>query len=166
MLERLALEYQWRLAHGAVGDPDADPEQCIRAIMHYMSGILRRYKNRFSEAVLMDLLRKSCLSYASGSRKIGLVDTFLETVNAYSCQHRSKLPRRNKRSEMISTEAYKANGFESFTLRNNTSVPEVLAMNAHIPKPPENQTDEEISAVVDAILGVKSGDAVGDNDAN
>lgn len=170
MLERLALEYVWRTEHGTAGNPETDPEQCVRYIMFYMGGALKRYRGYLSDTVLMDLIRRSCMSYASGSRKISFADTVLETLRTY-CRHTgTALPRQNLRAETIAAKAFTGgNGFGSFVVHDFTSVPEQLNMGAKVeprylyqpdaePSPDgdedlDDQTDDEISALIDELLG-------------
>lgn len=173
MLERLALEYVWRTEHGTAGNPQTDPEQCIGYIMHYMGGALERYRGHLSDGVLMDLIRRSCMSYASGTRKISFADTLLRTIQTY-CRHTgTALPRRDLRAEQMAARAYESNGHGSFIIRDFTSVPESLSLGAKVerrylyqpdaePSPDDDEdlddlnddeTDEQLSSLIDELLG-------------
>lgn len=170
MLERLALEYVWRTEHGTAGNPETDPEQCIGYIMHYMGGALERYRGYLSDTVLMDLVKRSCMSYASGTRKVSFADTLLRTIQTY-CRHTGTvLPRQNLRAEQTAARAYTGgNGYNSYCIHDFTSVPEQLNMGAKVgrtlpePSPDDDEdldvlddgeeTDEQLSSLIDSILG-------------
>lgn len=172
LLETLVCEYEYSTTHGLTQNAAA----AMRNIRRNLDGLLKRYKNCIPDSDMTEILKMAAMIYGKQRPDTGFVDFLLYHIGLYAKDHniRIRIDGDTLHMETIQANGFRGNGYESFCYRDNTSVPETLAISFCQKKgkaPPKNktepenvtdrepdvleddQTDEEISNLIDSILG-------------
>lgn len=114
-LETYALELDHRLSRPLqMQTGDYDPQPVRQAIEYHLSGILRRFRNVFTDYEISCFVEEAARTYATGSRRISFADTVLLQLDQAAEDKGYKAPKGRSRDDIYSEQAFEGTGLTTF----------------------------------------------------